>query len=406
MTIYGGFYHEECIFPEWSQIYGSAGRAAAILSNFSDNITLNTFCTTTEYLEFFSNAYKINYIHNPSTTDITFKYFHTFSKPEIIYNSQIDLQKSSFIEIEDDIVICYGTLESDAPLIKAKYGIFDFQSSKLFELFSEKNSIENIAFILNYEEAKYISLKSTVEDIQKYFFSSVENLQILIIKDGPFGGYACTKSEVINLPVYRNKFIFKIGTGDIFTSIFGYFWAINEINKMPLTQIVDYASFSTAFYTENYKSQYKNSFLDFYEKKPYDRLLLNRKQFKNKVYLAGPFFNTSQRWQIEDSKVQLEKLGFDVFSPIHDVGIGETEDIAQKDLEGLDWADSVFAVLNGYDPGTVFEIGYAIAKGKRVVLFSEQKDEVNLTMFKGSGCLLYDDITTALYNLVWLVTSK
>ena len=59
MTIYGGFYHENCIIPKWNQIYGSAGRAAAILSNFTSTITLNTFSSNIEYLEFFSNAYKI-----------------------------------------------------------------------------------------------------------------------------------------------------------------------------------------------------------------------------------------------------------------------------------------------------------------------------------------------------------
>ena len=52
----------------------------------------------------------------------------------------------------------------------------------------------------------------------------------------------------------------------------------------------------------------------------------------------------------------MEKLNFNVFSPIHDVGIGKSKEIAQKDLKGLDESDSVFAILNGYDPGTVFEI--------------------------------------------------
>lgn len=406
MTIYGGFYREECIIPEWNQIYGSAGRAAAILSNFTKNIILNTFCTNCDYLEFFSNAYKINYVHNKSSVDIGFKYFHTFSKPNIIYNNQNSLKKMPSVEIKDEVVICYGTLEADAPIIKAKYAIFDFQSSKFFELYNEKNCIENIAFILNYEEAKYISSKSNMNDIKKYFFDIVKNLEILIIKDGPFGGNAYSKNGNINLPIYKNKFIFKIGTGDIFTCIFGYFWANKEINKISLSQSIDYASFGTAFYTENYRSQYMNNFLDFYELNQYDRLLPNKNQFKNKVYLAGPFFNTSQRWQIEDTKNQLEKLNFDVFSPIHDVGSGETKEIVQKDLVGLDKSDSVFAILNGYDPGTIFEIGYAIAQNKKVIIFYEQKDEVNLTMFHGSGCMIFNDITTALYNLVWTMSSE
>ena len=181
---------------------------------------------------------------------------------------------------------------------------------------------------------------------------------------------------------------------------------MKKINNLELEKIIDYASFGTAFYTENYKSQYKNNFLNFYESNTFERLLPNRNNFKNKVYLAGPFFNASQRWQIEDTKQQLEKLNFNVFSPIHDVGIGKSKEIAQKDLKGLDESDSVFAILNGYDPGTVFEIGYAIAKNKKVIALYEQNDEINLTMFHGSDCMIFNDITTALYNLVWTMTSK
>ena len=57
-------------------------------------------------------------------------------------------------------------------------------------------------------------------------------------------------------------------------------------------------------------------------------------------------------------------------------------------------------------PGTVFEIGYAIAKNKKVIALYEQNDEINLTMFNGSDCMIFNDITTALYNLVWTMTSK
>ena len=405
MTIYGGFYHEKCIIPKWDQVYGSAGRAAAILSNFTSKITLNTFSSNIEYLEFFSNAYKINYVCNPSIINIKFEYFHTFSKANIICNKN-NFDRYPSVKIEDSVVICYGTIEANAPIIKAEYGIFDFQSSTFNELFNEENCIDNIAIILNYEEAKYISSECIINDIKEYFFNTVKNLKVLIIKDGPFGGYVCSPDKVNNIPIYKNKFIFKIGTGDIFTCLFGYFWANKKINNLELEKIIDYASFGTAFYTENYKSQYKNNFLNFYESNTFERLLPNRNNFKNKVYLAGPFFNASQRWQIEDTKQQLEKLNFNVFSPIHDVGIGKSKEIAQKDLKGLDESDSVFAILNGYDPGTVFEIGYAIAKNKKVIALYEQNDEINLTMFHGSDCMIFNDITTALYNLVWTMTSK
>lgn len=402
MTIYGGFYHEKCIFPEWDQIYGSAGRAAAILSNFTKDLTLNTFYNEKEYLDIFTNLYNINYTLNYTPFNIQFNYFHTFSRPEFFISKNLEMNKLSSIKIEDNSVICFGTIEANTPLIKSKYAIFDFQSSKFINLYNEKNEIENLAFIMNLEEAKYISKESSIEKIKDFFFSTISNLKVLVLKDGPFGGFLFNDEKLqLKIPIYKSNFIFKIGTGDIFTSIFGYFWINQKENKLSLEEILNYSSFATAFYSKNYKSQYKKNFLDTFRNNPYEKLFFNKLNFKNKVYLAGPFFNMSQRWQIEDTKKQLEKLNFDVFSPIHHVGIGESNDIAQKDLKGLDDCDSVFAILNGYDPGTVFEIGYAIAKGKKVVLFSEQKDNVNLTMFKGTDCLIFDDITTALYTLVW-----
>ena len=50
-----------------------------------------------------------------------------------------------------------------------------------------------------------------------------------------------------------------------------------------------------------------------------------------------------------------------------------------KDLEGLDWADGVVAIMDGADPdsGTCWECGYAYATKKPVVLFRSD--------FRGSG---------------------
>src|SRR5208283_4768495 len=53
------------------------------------------------------------------------------------------------------------------------------------------------------------------------------------------------------------------------------------------------------------------------------------------IYLAGPFFNMMQRWMVHESRQALREQGLEVFSPFHDVGIGEAADIAPADLKGL-----------------------------------------------------------------------
>jgi hypothetical protein len=43
ISIVGGVYHERCLWPDWDQVYGSGGRAAAALSGQSGSITLHAY---------------------------------------------------------------------------------------------------------------------------------------------------------------------------------------------------------------------------------------------------------------------------------------------------------------------------------------------------------------------------
>jgi nucleoside 2-deoxyribosyltransferase len=94
-------------------------------------------------------------------------------------------------------------------------------------------------------------------------------------------------------------------------------------------------------------------------------------------------------------------LGLDVFSPVHEIGPGPAEVIAPADLAGLDDSDVVFAILDGLDSGTVFEVGYARAKEKPVYALAQTVSEEDLKMMVGSGCRVCDDFVTALHHLAW-----
>ena len=64
--------------------------------------------------------------------------------------------------------------------------------------------------------------------------------------------------------------------------------------------------------------------------------------------------------------------GWSLISWIHSTGLeGTGRAIFLKDLEGLDWADGVVAIMDGPDPdsGTAWECGYAYARRIPVVLF-------------------------------------
>lgn len=107
----------------------------------------------------------------------------------------------------------------------------------------------------------------------------------------------------------------------------------------------------------------------------------------------------AQRWLIEETRDILMSMGVPVFSPLHDVGTAKSaRELASGDLVGLDQSAVVLALLDGADPGTIFEVGYARKAGISVVGYSEQLDSLHLTMFDGTGCMMESDYTTAVYK--------
>jgi nucleoside 2-deoxyribosyltransferase len=134
---------------------------------------------------------------------------------------------------------------------------------------------------------------------------------------------------------------------------------------------------------------------------------LKRKEKRNAVYIAAPFFTIAERWMVRETRNALHDCGATVFSPLHDVDVKNNRskltdrEIASLDLKGLEDSDVIFAVANGIDPGTLFEVGYGIAKGKRVIVLVENINPNDLTMLSGTGCEIVSDFATAVYKASW-----
>ena len=62
----------------------------------------------------------------------------------------------------------------------------------------------------------------------------------------------------------------------------------------------------------------------------------------------------------------------------------------------------MFAITDGLDAGTVYEIGYARAKGKPVVVYCENETVNDKKMMQGSGCRLCNDFVSAVYETLWI----
>lgn len=112
-----------------------------------------------------------------------------------------------------------------------------------------------------------------------------------------------------------------------------------------------------------------------------------------KLYLAGPFFDDEQIDRISRIEQALEKnkTVMSFFSPRqHDYNAYEVYSpewaaiVYESDRSALVAADIVVAILDyeddQVDPGTAWEIGYANALSKPVILVKEKQGKINIMM--------------------------
>lgn len=126
-----------------------------------------------------------------------------------------------------------------------------------------------------------------------------------------------------------------------------------------------------------------------------------------KIYLGSPFFNQDQLERVKRVEAVLEEnpTVTEVFSPrtqqvAHlEHGSDEwREAVYNNDIKHVEWCDAIVAVHDyegkHVDPGTAFEIGYAKAKGKFVVLYQEKDPETEAPV----NLMLTDSLDAYLQN--------
>lgn len=90
------------------------------------------------------------------------------------------------------------------------------------------------------------------------------------------------------------------------------------------------------------------------------------------IYVAGPLFNTHERWYLERIAESLETAGYRTFLPHRDAGLVKPDALEERsrifhtDIEALNACDLCVALLTGadHDSGTSAELGYLYALGK------------------------------------------
>ncbi len=396
ISVVGGVYREICMRPCWREIYGSAGRAASAIARMGIPVELHSYFDPASLDVFENRAALEEMLLRPTSVEKSAGFFYHYGLETPLIEKAVG--PVTPLHVEADNVVSFGLIEGNA-VVRANYAVYDPQNVVAPESFRRNGSTAtHLALVLNQYEAGVMSglLGATPENLA-LALAAQEKAEVVVIKRGPLGCLVYDKGTFSTVPAYRTNNVWKIGSGDTFVAQFGYQWM--HANRPPVEATM-LASKATAYYCQTMGFPSPRN-LDQFTPAPIAPSARYIGGKKLKVYLAGPFFTLGQLWMIEQARNNLRDLGLQVFSPYHDVGHGSADDVVQQDLEGIDNSDLVFAIGDGLDSGTMYEIGYARSRGKPVIMYSENESEEDKKMMEGSGCILCSDYVTAIYQTLW-----
>jgi nucleoside 2-deoxyribosyltransferase len=397
VAVVGGVYRERCAKPFWDEVFGSGGRAASALARVGVTVQLHAYADALNKEAFLSRAAMEKFEFHPTmiSRSLSFDYIHGLDTPRISLSG--DVQKPLHVTVEN--VVRFGMLEGDA-IVQADRAVYDPQNVDCPVHFGANGSCaKHLALVLNRAEAAVLARmpKATTAELASALQRQAA-AEVVVIKQGPLGAFVLEGPVRDQVPAYQSERVWKIGSGDMFVAHFAFGWLAEGRSAAESAEL---ASRATAFYCET-RGSASPAQLAAFPKKPVTTSSRFRKGYRPVIYLAGPFFTLANLWLIEQARSCLLSMGLSVFSPYHDVGHGSAEDVVSKDLAAIDGADMVFAIGDGMDSGTVYEVGYARAKGKPVVVYCENETAEAKKMMQGSECILCDDFVTAIYRSLWV----
>lgn len=393
MIVVGGCYGEQCAHPPVDELYGSGGRAAMAIAATGQKVEWHYYAPTDKQADtalILSNPNLVHCAHN-SEEAISFRYFQPLSRP--VFSPRDPLPNTPFT-VSGTTILRFGFMEGEA-IVHGDKVVFDPQSPHRPTPFSENGSTaKELAIVLNTKEVLVLGEAQEEHEAVTNILLKEKSAQVVLVKAGAEGCRVYDDGALIAcIPPYQTEKVYKIGSGDIFSATFAYQWGVKGLRP---EEAADIASRCTARYCET-----RSLSADIDDRAgQYIAALKHNKDAK--IYVAGPFFTMAELWLVEEACTALFDLGVPFFSPYHHVGIGPPEKVVQPDIEGLKDCTTVFAIIDGCDPGTMFEVGYAVSNNIPVVALSQNPKTGDLTMLQGSDrCSIVDDFSTAIYRAAW-----
>lgn len=400
MIVVGGTYEERVTVPAHDDIAGSGLRAAAALrSQTGVHLATALDAASAPAARSAFATLSIDAAVVERDEPVGFRYFTPVSSPSIDGPSA---RHSSVLAADDDVALVFGMVETGGREIRARRMVLDPQRPRdLAALNLHGITADELTVVANAREARALAPAADSLSAAAGQILANSGAAAVVVKDSACGCLVVTAdgATVTRVGPYPTRSVWPLGSGDIFAAGYATAWA-NGADPVEAARV---GSGSAAWWCGTRVNRVPaailagtpaNDALDTAaaELVPPDQQPL--------LYLAAPFFSLAERWLVETCRNVLIGLGARVFSPLHDVGPGGDE-VARRDLDGLDRSDAVLALLDGWDPGTLYEAGWAHHRGIPVVGFLQGPGHEGTKMLVGTGAELHQDLSSALYRSVW-----
>jgi hypothetical protein len=400
MIVVGGTYDEQVTVPDHRELAGSGLRAAAALGPSRAKLVTAVDADTAPLAASVAAALGVTLDTVERDQPVGFRYFSPVTPPSIDGPSATH---TAPLIADDDTVLVFGTVETGPRSVRAGRLVVDPQRPRdLTGLDLVGLQADATTVIANAREARALAGGTTELASAARQVRAASGAIAVVVKDGARGCLVLTgdgDGSLTRVGPYPTRSVWPLGSGDVFAAAYTHAWD-QDAEPVEAARI---ASSSAAWRCGTRATVVAPQVLagapvgDILEDAGGELVVPDDEPL---VYLAAPFFTLADRWLVETCRGVLTGLGTHVFSPVHDVGTGGDE-VAARDLEGLEGAQAVFALLDGWDPGTVYEVGWAHRMGLPVVGFIQGPSQEGTKMLVGTGAELHQDLSSALYRAAW-----
>lgn len=391
VIVLGGTYREMCFEPAVNAMRGSGLRAAAILASLGRACAFTTRIDSDSAGEAMAMAHDLGVLTSsmePRPSPVTFWYETPVSTAQWEYGGD-----RSMLQATGSAVVAFGMVDAEWK-VTADRLVIDPQHGDLTEMLTTADVHDGVAVVLNCHEASRLTGLPPMDAGGELIARGAD---VVIIKQGALGGIVFHGSNVETYGPIPTKVTRTIGSGDAFTAGFAHAWFREPHDPLAAAK---FGAQTAAAHSLTDIPQVPPDLLDSLPQP------LNYPAGRTpRVYIAAPFFTTAERLLLETVRIALLDASLEVFSPLHDVGTGG-DDVAHRDLDGLAACDAVLALLDGADPGTVFETGWATQAQIPVVGFTAQPELHDWTMLRGTGAELSSDLTSAIHLAAWAAIER